>query len=191
MNEQVTCAECQQLVDRENTIEYGDTLICARCKPVFVQRLREGLVQLAATPYAGFWIRCCASLIDDIILLAITYPLLIAVYGWEYFTDAGFFAGAIDVLLSWICPAVATLLFWVNFQATPGKMLFRLRIVDARTNLAPSLTQFIIRYVMYFACLLPLALGFIWVAFDPRKEGWHDKAAGTIVVKTRKPFVQP
>lgn len=159
MNEQVTCAECQQLVDREITIQYGDTIICAGCKPVFVQRLREGLVQLGAKPYAGFWIRCCASLVDGIIVLAITYPILIAVYGWDYFTDPKFFAGAIDILLSWIFPAVGTVLFWVKFQATPGKMLFRLRIVNARTDLAPSLTQFIIRYIMYFVCLLPLALG--------------------------------
>jgi uncharacterized RDD family membrane protein YckC len=30
-----------------------------------------------------------------------------------------------------------------------------------------------------------LLLGFIWVGFDPRKQGWHDKLAGTLVVRSR------
>jgi uncharacterized RDD family membrane protein YckC len=28
-------------------------------------------------------------------------------------------------------------------------------------------------------------LGIIWVAFDPRKQGWHDKLAGTVVVRPK------
>jgi uncharacterized RDD family membrane protein YckC len=34
--------------------------------------------------------------------------------------------------------------------------------------------------------MLPLMIGFIWVAFDPRKQGWHDKLAGTVVVRSKK-----
>jgi uncharacterized RDD family membrane protein YckC len=29
-----------------------------------------------------------------------------------------------------------------------------------------------------------LLLGFIWVGFDQRKQGWHDKLAKTVVIKT-------
>ena len=73
-------------------------------------------------------------------------------------------------------------LFWVYKNATPGKMLFKSVIVDAKTLSAPSTSQNIIRYLGYFISLLPLGLGFIWIAFDKRKQGWHDKLAGTVVI---------
>ena len=75
------------------------------------------------------------------------------------------------------------ILFWVFKNATPGKMLFRSVIVDAKTLAAPSTAQNIVRYLGYFLSLLPLGLGFIWIGFDPRKQGWHDKLAGTVVIK--------
>jgi uncharacterized RDD family membrane protein YckC len=34
--------------------------------------------------------------------------------------------------------------------------------------------------------MLPIFLGFVWVAFDRRKQGWHDKLAGTVVVRPRR-----
>ncbi|MBW2651381.1 MAG: RDD family protein [Deltaproteobacteria bacterium] len=40
-------------------------------------------------------------------------------------------------------------------------------------------------WVGYIISKLPFFLGFIWVAFDGRKQGWHDKIAGTYVIKTR------
>ena len=65
-------------------------------------------------------------------------------------------------------------------------MLLAAKIIDVRTGGCPSTTQFIVRYVMYFVSLLPLGLGFIWVAFDKRKQGWHDKLANTIVIRSNK-----
>jgi len=50
----------------------------------------------------------------------------------------------------------------------------------------PSLGQAIGRYLAYFVSALVLGLGFIWIAFDTRKQGWHDKLAGTVVVRARK-----
>ena len=125
-----------------------------------------------------------SALVDVILESIITYPILIAVYGWGYFTDSDFIHGPLDLFLSWGFPFVATVAFWVWKQATPGKMLLRVKIVDARTGGRPSLGQFILRYVMYFPSVLVLALGFIWVAFDKRKQGWHDKVANTIVIRT-------
>ena len=73
-------------------------------------------------------------------------------------------------------------LFWVYKNATPGKMLFKSVIVDAKTLSAPSTIQNIIRYLAYFVSFSVLGLGFIWIAFDKRKQGWHDKLAGTVVI---------
>ena len=138
--------------------------------------------------YAGFWIRVGASLIDTVLIVVITYPLLMAIYGEDYFDPevTGLVAGPADFLISWVLPAVAIILFWISRQATPGKLALSLRIVDADTGGALSLGQCVGRYFGYFVSSIPLCLGLIWVAFDKRKQGWHDKLAHTVVVKVRR-----
>jgi len=137
--------------------------------------------------YAGFWLRFGAAIIDTILILVITFPLLIAIYGWEYFgtENTGWIAGPADFLISWVLPAVATILFWMYRQATPGKMLLSVRIQDANTGAKLSLGQSVGRYLGYFVSTIPLGLGLVWVAFDKKKQGWHDKLAHTVVVKTK------
>ena len=73
--------------------------------------------------------------------------------------------------------------FWMWKSATPGKMLVSALIVDAKTLGMPSAGQFVVRYVGYIVSSLLFGLGFLWVAFDRRKQGWHDKMAGTVVIK--------
>lgn len=137
--------------------------------------------------YAGFWLRVGASIIDTVLLLAVMLPLLVSIYGWDYFdgTQSGFVAGTADFLISWVGPAVAVIVFWVYKSATPGKMMLSARIVDATTGQPPSVGQSVGRYFAYYLSLLPLGLGFLWVAFDPRKQGWHDKLANTVVILTK------
>jgi uncharacterized RDD family membrane protein YckC len=140
----------------------------------------------AAEPeYVGFWARVGAALLDTILLAIVTGPLLTAIYGMAYWTGDAFIEGPADFLLSWVFPAVAIVAFWIAKQATPGKMAISARIVDAKTGNAPGPGQLIGRYLGYFVAMLPLFLGILWVAFDRRKQGWHDKLAGTVVVKTR------
>src|SRR5690349_5422588 len=150
-----------------------------------------------AVRYAGFWIRCVASVIDTIIVSMIVVPLLLKVYGSAYFqdyvdlmqghidlaADRPFFAGPADFWISLVLPAVGIVLFWIARQATPGKMALSLRIVDAGTLAPLSRTQAIVRYLGYYVSTLALMLGFLWIAFDPRKQGWHDKMARTVVIR--------
>ncbi len=137
--------------------------------------------------YVGFWSRTGASIIDSIISLAVIYPILFAIYGKEYFTKTDFILGAGDFLLSYVFPAVAVLLFWFYKSATPGKMAIRAHIVDAKTGGKPSLGQLVGRYFSYYLSALPLGLGFFWVGWDAKKQGWHDKLAGTVVVRPADP----
>lgn len=137
--------------------------------------------------YAGFWRRMTAGLIDTLLWGAITVPVLWASYGRAYFDSDAFVAGPVDFLVTWVFPAVATILFWVYKGATPGKMAVGARIVDARTGQRPSAAQLVGRYVAYFVSMLPLGLGFLWVSFDKRKQGWHDKLAGTVVTRRSAP----
>lgn len=142
--------------------------------------------------YAGFWIRLGAALIDALLIMAITYPVLYAIYGDHYFSeDKAFISGPAEVLISWVLPAVASILFWRSKQATPGKMALGLKIVNARTGKTLSLGQSVARYLGYFVSTLPLGLGFFWIAFDARKQGWHDKIGGAVVIRSKASTTQP
>ncbi|MBI5107121.1 MAG: RDD family protein [Rhodocyclales bacterium] len=138
--------------------------------------------------YAGFWIRFAATIIDTLLVMLVTFPLLWWIYGSRYFDGSmsGLFAGPADILISWVLPSLAVILFWRHRQATPGKMLLSLKVVDADSGAPLSLNQGIGRYFAYFASTLPLGLGFLWVAFDKRKQGWHDKLAHTVVIRARR-----
>lgn len=141
--------------------------------------------------YVGFWPRVGASLIDTVLLGVIIWPILTAFYGESYWSSESFVRGPMDFLLSWVFPAVAVIIFWVTKQATPGKMAISAKIVDAESGLSPSTGQCIGRYLAYFLSMLPLFLGLIWVGFDGRKQGWHDKLAGTVVVRSKNRGVKP
>ena len=150
-------------------------------------------MQMDDMEYAGFWARLGATAIDSVLLLLITFPLTIAIYGWAYLqqTDVFSVAGPWDVIINWLAPAVATVLFWRFWNASPGKMALRLQVLDARTGGAMSTGQAIGRYFAYLASGIPLFLGFVWIAFDPRKQGWHDKLASTVVVRAKQRGPEP
>ena len=141
--------------------------------------------------YVGFWPRVGAALIDTLLLLMICMPVITWIYGAHYWTTTRFIAGPADLLVNWVFPAVATVLFWMYRQATPGKIAIGARIVDATTGAAPSTRQLVLRYLGYYVSTIPLLFGLIWVAFDPRKQGWHDKIAGTVVVRAKHRGPEP
>jgi uncharacterized RDD family membrane protein YckC len=130
--------------------------------------------------YVGFWARVGASLIDWILMVIVLVPVVMILgigYDWDDIYSPK------NIFVNGVLPAVAVILFWVWRQATPGKMAIGAKIVDAKTGGKPSTGQFIGRYLCYYLSSLLLGLGFIWVAFDSRKQGWHDKLAGTLVVR--------
>ncbi len=135
--------------------------------------------------YVGFWARVGAAIIDTILLGVIIWPVLTLYYGEKYWDmeDERLVKGPMDFLLSYLFPAVAVITFWFMKQGTPGKIAVKARILCAATMSTPSIGQCIGRYFAYFLSMLPLGLGILWVAIDKRKQGWHDKLAGTVVVR--------
>jgi uncharacterized RDD family membrane protein YckC len=129
--------------------------------------------------YVGFWQRLFAFLIDSMVVLVVYGPIVIMAFGTEYFL--------LDVPRYWdaatgLVIAVGTLAFWRYQGATPGKIAIAARIVDAETGGPPSTARLVVRLFAYIVSALPLYLGFLWIAFDRRKQGWHDKIAGTVVI---------
>ena len=147
--------------------------------------------------YAGFWTRLCATLVDLLLVTIIAGIVSNSVspgldYHWNYICNewgeckvefsSGTESSSILILL---ILAVYNLAFWIWKSATPGKMMMRLVIVDARTGETPTMRQYFGRFFSYFLSAIPLLLGFLWIGFDQRKKGFHDKLANTAVVRSK------
>lgn len=137
--------------------------------------------------YAGFVSRMLAFGIDIVVIVV----MLIAL-GWLVDTVTTLFppvlidlesiyqiaiAGVVVVVTS----AIYYLFFWTLTGQTPGKMLLGIRVVSLDGS-GLSLWQALRRFVGYFLSALAIYVGYLWVLIDNRRQGWHDKLAGTIVV---------
>jgi len=136
--------------------------------------------------YAGFWMRVLANLIDSVIVTVLIVAMIAALYGTSELESATSVLEGTPGAVVQIVLAVLIVAFWRYGGGTPGKMLLSQKIVDARTGKAPSTRQLVGRFFAYIVSAVPLGIGFLWVAFDPRKQGWHDKLAGTVVIADRK-----
>jgi uncharacterized RDD family membrane protein YckC len=133
--------------------------------------------------YAGFWLRVAASLIDTVMLLILLFPLLSFIYGMSYWTEQRPSPDILDIALNYIAPMLIVILFWIYKSATPGKLILKMKIVDANTLQQAKTGQLIVRYLGYYLSAIPLFLGLIWVGIDKRKQGFHDMLANTVVIK--------
>ena len=128
--------------------------------------------------YVGFWRRLAATLLDSIIVLFVLTPVALYVFG-DGWTKA---QGIVGLVVNWVPLGGALIAFWVLKGATPGKMAISAVVVDADTHAPVDFWQALTRYIGYFISAVPLLLGFAWIAFDARKQGWHDKMARTVVI---------
>lgn len=120
----------------------------------------------AALPRAGFWVRIAALLLD-----ALLVGFCLSVLG--------------DHHLELLVLAAYGAVMWKLKGTTIGGLVFDLQIVrlDGR---AVDWETAIIRALSCFLSLVVAGLGFIWIAFDDNKQAWHDKIAGTVVVRVAK-----
>jgi uncharacterized RDD family membrane protein YckC len=149
--------------------------------------------------YAGFWIRVVARIIDAFVV-GIPFGILFGAFA----VAGGAFAGHTDssnqgaqtaaaamfgggFLLLWLFAAVAQVGYWIYFWgasgATLGMRLLHLKVVDANTGAPIGYARATVRFLMSIVNSWACYLGWIWVAFDPRKQGWHDKVANSVVLQ--------
>ena len=125
--------------------------------------------------YAGFWRRSGAMMIDSLLLGAVVS----IIFGPVYVSSA---IWTIEGILESLLTLVITVILWVKFVGTPGKLLMGCQVVDADTLGPISTKQAIYRYLGYYVSIVSLMLGFLWIAWDKKKQGFHDKIANTVVV---------
>jgi uncharacterized RDD family membrane protein YckC len=127
----------------------------------------------------GLFARFLANLLDALAL----YGVL--VIGGLLVFEAGT-PGAILGLLV-ILGGVVGWFYLLARGLTPGKAVFGLR-VRKTSGESPGLVTMLLReWVGKFVSGLFFSLGFLWAIFDRDRQAWHDKIAGTVVVKVGQP----
>ena len=135
--------------------------------------------------YAGFWIRLLASLIDGIIVgipITVASLALMAPALASNADPAQLNAVTAPVELLGVIASFGYFVYFWTTGATLGMRLVGVRVVDAITLQAIPPGKAVLRYLGYLVASFCCYIGLIWAAFDPRKQGWHDKIAGTVVV---------
>jgi uncharacterized RDD family membrane protein YckC len=133
----------------------------------------QGRVELASVGS-----RFLAQVLDLVWMLplSVLLNLVAAVVNGGPMSDGG-------LLMAHLVSALIVLNFWVERQGTPGKLVLGLRIVDAESGGPAPVGNLVVRYVGFLIALMPLGLGCLWALWDPRRQGWHDKMARTLVVR--------
>lgn len=122
---------------------------------------------------AGFGVRFVAYIIDGIILIIPNLILRLLL--------GPILGGLLDFVIS----AAYVLYFWTSSGATIGKMAMGLKVVSAETGGLIDMGTAFLRYVGYIVSTIPIGLGFLWIIWDPEKQGWHDKIAKTRVIRVK------
>jgi uncharacterized RDD family membrane protein YckC len=183
---QSMCSECGQAYPEEDMIRFQDAWVCATCKPIFVQKIKEGVSIAGVMEYAGFWIRLGAWFIDWIILvIASTIILLPFSFIGAFSTDQPSVFVIIQLfstILRFILPAVYESWFVGKYAQTPGKMACKLKVMMAdgsRLSYARAIGRHFAKYISG----LTLGIGYIMAGFDDQKRTLHDRICDTRVVK--------
>jgi uncharacterized RDD family membrane protein YckC len=186
------CSHCGRSFPQDQVIAYDDQMICAACKPMFVQRLKEGVALPAAMFFGGFWIRLVAKFIDGIILSIIQWAIMIPasmlimpsmMQSNEQFPTPGFFIFfGVQILLSFALPCAYGTFFLGRFGATLGKMACRLKVVTPEGDKITYMRAFG-RFWGEMISSLTMTIGYIIAAFDDEKRTLHDRICSTRVVK--------
>jgi uncharacterized RDD family membrane protein YckC len=146
---------------------------------------------------AGFFTRTMAFMLDIFLLTilglmsGVVIFLILRFFRYKQILDfvksllgiedqIGQFIGLISPIL-FLVVLVYFVFFWTLIGYTPGKALLGLQIVrqDGRPL---SVGRALVRFLGYWVSAIPLFLGFIWILFDRRHEGWHDKISKTQVI---------
>jgi uncharacterized RDD family membrane protein YckC len=102
---------------------------------------------------------------------------------WQTMYTSGFMARwVVNAVWQLIVLGTVTGWCWHKWSATPGKMLFRIKIVDADTEAPITDRQILLRLFGYIPSSVCLLAGFFWIGIDKRRQAWHDKIANTLVV---------
>jgi uncharacterized RDD family membrane protein YckC len=196
------CSECGRPFPASELVSIGSATVCAQCKPVFMQRMREGGQAIGVRHYGGFWIRFVARLIDAVLLfiasLIIGIPLGLIMGGAAvgiggFGNNPAAAAAALPALFASIAiRALINMAIGVAYEAyfvstrggTLGKLALGLKIIRADGSGVP-VGLAVGRYFAQILSALILYIGYIMAGFDPEKRSLHDRICETRVIYSK------
>lgn len=147
--------------------------------------LRDTDHLVESRPCAGFWIRLGAFWMDELVILlvamffgSLAYSTAMGQQLFPNFEKINLFIILLFILYHG--------LFLGKFRTTPGKKFFGLAVIPSHDSERFGYSEAFLRTFGYFISELALGIGFLWIAFDKHKQGWHDKIARTRVIQKAK-----
>jgi uncharacterized RDD family membrane protein YckC len=183
----IFCVNCRQARQPSEVIAFGNAPVCGYCKDAFFQRMSQGASRPLDRPYAGFWIRLGAKILDMLLLASVVYVvyatmLYILFLFLEpdpmYVFALSFSLNGIQFLLGL---AYGTW-FVGRFQSTPGKMVCGLRIVmpeGERISYARALGRVAAEHISWII----FGIGYLMAIWDDERRTVHDHICNTRVVR--------
>jgi len=187
------CSECGRPFPAHEMVTIGTATVCAQCKPLYMQRVREGGQPIGVRRYAGFWIRFVARIIDGIILMVVGFIInlpiqmalgLGAARVGDVSTALPMMLGTIGISLAIniVLNAAYEIYFLSTRSATIGKLALGLRVIRADGG-SLSTGQATGRFFAYLLdAYFTLTIGFIIAGFDTEKRSLHDRICDTRVI---------
>lgn len=187
------CSQCGRSFPQDQVVTFDGQVICAACKPMFVQKIKEGASLPRILKYAGFWIRFGAKFIDGLIMVVIQWLILIPISLLTIsslpsdpetmaFSSGSFMLIGFQQLINIAIPAVYNTFFIGRFGATPGKMACRLKVVTPDGGKVSYLRALGRNFAEWISAII-LSIGYIMAAFDSEKRALHDRICSTRVVR--------
>ncbi len=184
----IVCSECQREFPQDEVISYKNVWVCASCKPLFFQKVKEGAPLALGLVYAGFWIRFWAKIIDGFLILIAVGALSVGVIVFTGMTlkeeafnpDSPIFLIFYPIL--WAIQIGYSVWFLGRHGATPGKMITGLKVVGSDgspVTYKRALGRFFAELLSSFTC----NIGYIMAAFDEEKRALHDRICDTRVIR--------
>jgi len=185
------CSECHKMFPPEAMMEHGEGRVCEKCKLTLLQQKRDGeshdeIETLGKLDYAGVGGRFVAKVIDMVFMLAlalIVEGVSRKLFPEAYLSDAMNPVFAVTMVLNMLLGIFYITWFVGKFGATPGKMVFKLKIVNplgGKIGYGQAFGRYCGEFIVVF---LTAMLGYLAALFDSQKRTLHDRLCNTRVVK--------
>jgi uncharacterized RDD family membrane protein YckC len=177
------CAECSRLFPEEDLIQYEQSWVCAACKSIFFQRIKEGVTPKGTLVFATIGRRFLAVFIDGIIIDIVLFPAIILLVGFQGITHKGLSPGvsALVYLVQYLVPAAYEIILIGAFGATLGKMAMKIKVVTPEGR-PVSYGRATGRYFAKMLSGIILCIGYLMAFWDDEKRALHDRICKTRVI---------
>ena len=141
--------------------------------------------QTGARPFAGWWSRVAAQIIDWIIVSIL--PIAVYFIAFSDSTAGTYLLSGLILLLGAVYYALTIGRSGENNGQTIGMQALNIRIVretgEPMTAGTAILRETLIKGILMAICFIVTILNYLAPLWDDRNQAWHDKIVNTLVVQ--------